>query len=113
MRANGAYTCLVSGGFTLFTTRVAEMIGFQENRANELLDELLSTAMEPAPDYRGSTSAPAAEQRAAAPALAIVKVDLGLRNRELRTAADVEALVDEVRKRLLDKINQGVRVRLS
>src|SRR3954469_23672492 len=37
MRANGAYTCLVSGGFTLFTTRVAEMIGFQENRANELL----------------------------------------------------------------------------
>ena len=39
MRANGAYTCLVSGGFTLFTTRVAEMIGFQENRANELLVE--------------------------------------------------------------------------
>jgi len=37
MRAHGAYTCLVSGGFTLFTTRVAEMIGFQENRANELL----------------------------------------------------------------------------
>ncbi len=39
MRANGAYTCLVSGGFTLFTTRVAELIGFQENRANELLVE--------------------------------------------------------------------------
>src|SRR4051812_40328261 len=37
MRAHGAYTCLVSGGFTLFTTRVAELIGFQENRANELL----------------------------------------------------------------------------
>jgi phosphoserine phosphatase len=36
MRANGAYTCLVSGGFTLFTARVAEMIGFQENRANVL-----------------------------------------------------------------------------
>jgi phosphoserine phosphatase len=36
MRANGAYTCLVSGGFTLFTARVAELIGFQENRANEL-----------------------------------------------------------------------------
>jgi len=36
MRANGAYTCLVSGGFTLFTKRVAELIGFQENRANEL-----------------------------------------------------------------------------
>ncbi|UGV25805.1 phosphoserine phosphatase SerB [Rhodopseudomonas boonkerdii] len=36
MRANGAYTCLVSGGFTLFTAKVAELVGFQENRANEL-----------------------------------------------------------------------------
>jgi phosphoserine phosphatase len=36
MRANGAYTCLISGGFTLFTNAVAAMIGFQENRANEL-----------------------------------------------------------------------------
>ena len=37
MRANGAYTCLVSGGFTLFTSAVAAKIGFQENRANELV----------------------------------------------------------------------------
>jgi phosphoserine phosphatase len=37
MRAHGAYTCLISGGFTLFTNAVAAMIGFQENRANELL----------------------------------------------------------------------------
>jgi phosphoserine phosphatase len=36
MRANGGYTCLISGGFTLFTNAVAAMIGFQENRANEL-----------------------------------------------------------------------------
>src|SRR5438552_6943428 len=36
MRANGAYTCLISGGFTLFTSAVAAIIGFQENRANEL-----------------------------------------------------------------------------
>jgi phosphoserine phosphatase len=36
MRANGAYTCLISGGFTLFTNAVAAKIGFQENRANEL-----------------------------------------------------------------------------
>jgi len=36
MRAHGAYTCLISGGFTLFTNAVAAMIGFQENRANEL-----------------------------------------------------------------------------
>jgi phosphoserine phosphatase len=37
MRAHGGYTCLISGGFTLFTNKVAAMIGFQENRANELL----------------------------------------------------------------------------
>jgi phosphoserine phosphatase len=36
MRAHGAWTCLISGGFTLFTSAVAAMIGFQENRANEL-----------------------------------------------------------------------------
>jgi phosphoserine phosphatase len=36
MRAHGGYTCLISGGFTLFTNAVAAMIGFQENRANEL-----------------------------------------------------------------------------
>jgi phosphoserine phosphatase len=37
MRANGAYTCLVSGGFTLFSERIAGMIGFDENRANRLV----------------------------------------------------------------------------
>jgi phosphoserine phosphatase len=37
MRAHRAYTCLISGGFTLFTTAVAARLGFQENRANELI----------------------------------------------------------------------------
>jgi phosphoserine phosphatase len=37
MRAHGAWTCLISGGFTLFTNAVAAMLGFQENRANGLL----------------------------------------------------------------------------
>jgi phosphoserine phosphatase len=37
MAAHSAYTCLISGGFTLFTNAVAAMLGFQENRANELL----------------------------------------------------------------------------
>ena len=36
MRAHGAYTCLISGGFTLFTNAIAARIGFQENRANQL-----------------------------------------------------------------------------
>jgi len=39
MRAHGAYTCLISGGFTLFTNAVAAMLGFDENRANELIAE--------------------------------------------------------------------------
>jgi phosphoserine phosphatase len=37
MRAHGAYTCLISGGFTLFTSAVAAMLGFHEHRANELV----------------------------------------------------------------------------
>ncbi|MDP9096156.1 MAG: phosphoserine phosphatase SerB, partial [Pseudomonadota bacterium] len=39
MRANGAATALVSGGFTFFTSRVANALGFHENRANVLLDD--------------------------------------------------------------------------
>jgi phosphoserine phosphatase len=37
MRANGAYTCVVSGGFTTFTERLAVALGFDEQRANTLL----------------------------------------------------------------------------
>jgi phosphoserine phosphatase len=50
MRAHGAYTALVSGGFTLFTSRIAEKIGFDENRANVLLVErgrLVGAVLEP------------------------------------------------------------------
>ena len=39
MRANGALTCLVSGGFTLFTGHIAAMIGFDEHRGNRLVVE--------------------------------------------------------------------------
>jgi len=38
MRAHGAYTALVSGGFDVFTSRIAEKLGFHENRANRLID---------------------------------------------------------------------------
>ncbi|WPE20606.1 phosphoserine phosphatase SerB [Shinella zoogloeoides] len=38
MKAKGYYTALVSGGFTVFTSRIAETLGFDENRANILLD---------------------------------------------------------------------------
>lgn len=39
MRARGARTALVSGGFTAFTSVIAEKIGFDENRANILESE--------------------------------------------------------------------------
>ena len=37
MKANRAYTALVSGGFTAFTRHIAQVLGFDENRANSLL----------------------------------------------------------------------------
>lgn len=36
MKANGAYCALVSGGFTVFTGRVAARLGFDEHQANVL-----------------------------------------------------------------------------
>ncbi|MBV9736065.1 MAG: phosphoserine phosphatase SerB [Acidisphaera sp.] len=39
MRAHGALTALVSGGFTYFTARVAALAGFAVHRANTLLDD--------------------------------------------------------------------------
>jgi phosphoserine phosphatase len=39
MRANGAYAALVSGGFTDFTSAIAAKLGFDENRANTLLQK--------------------------------------------------------------------------
>ena len=61
-----------------------------ENEANRILDEILSLGPKPL----------------------IKPLNLGLQNRELASAADVEALLDEIRVKLLDQISQGVRVRL-
>jgi len=50
MRRNGALTCLVSGGFTLFTGRVAAMVGFDQHRGNTLIvenDKLAGRVAEP------------------------------------------------------------------
>jgi phosphoserine phosphatase len=50
MKARGYYTALVSGGFTVFTGPIAETLGFDENRANILLEEggyLTGTVAEP------------------------------------------------------------------
>ena len=37
LRSQGVYTALVSGGFTLFTSRIGATIGFDEDRANTLV----------------------------------------------------------------------------
>ena len=50
MRANGAHTMLVSGGFTLFTRSVGTALDFDETQANELIvegDALAGTVAEP------------------------------------------------------------------
>jgi phosphoserine phosphatase len=50
MRAHGAKTLLVSGGFTFVTKRVAAAAGFDSQQANTLLDDgatLLGTVAEP------------------------------------------------------------------
>jgi phosphoserine phosphatase len=50
MRARGGHAALVSGGFTAFTARIAEVLGFDENRANTLHvdgDVLAGTVAEP------------------------------------------------------------------
>jgi phosphoserine phosphatase len=39
MRARGALTVLVSGGFSFFTAKVAATLGFDEHRSNTLLDD--------------------------------------------------------------------------
>ncbi|MFD2204047.1 phosphoserine phosphatase SerB [Kiloniella antarctica] len=36
MRGHGAYTALVSGGFTYFTSQIKDLCGFDEDRANDL-----------------------------------------------------------------------------
>ncbi len=38
MKAHGAWTALVSGGFDLFTRRIGAMLGFDEEQANRLIE---------------------------------------------------------------------------
>ena len=81
MRAHGTHTCLVSGGFTLFSQRIAAMIGFDENHANTLAigqdGKLTGEVAEPifgrdgklatlaGADLRGSVSTPRRRWRSA------------------------------------------------
>jgi phosphoserine phosphatase len=80
MRAHGAWTALVSGGFDAFTSRIAAKLGFDENRANRLIerDGLLT----------GKVAEPILGRAAKAEALMQISTRLGL------TPADVIAVGD-------------------
>jgi phosphoserine phosphatase len=50
MRRHGAYCILVSGGFSFFTRRIAERVGFHDHQGNELVfehDKLTGEVLEP------------------------------------------------------------------
>ncbi|MFN4143844.1 phosphoserine phosphatase SerB [Aestuariivirga sp.] len=70
MKAHGAHTALVSGGFTPFTAHVAAHLGFDENQANELViaDGLLT----------GEVGHPILGQQAKVEALRRIAARLGL-----------------------------------
>jgi phosphoserine phosphatase len=81
MRAHGAFTCLVSGGFTLFTNRIAAMIGFNESRANTL-------HVDAAGKLTGEVEAPILGREAKVAALRDLTARLGLRREETLVAGD-------------------------
>ena len=66
-------------------------LGRAEDEANELLDRLLSEGTKPL----------------------VVKVNLTLRNREVTNEAEIDALLAEIRERLLEHVRAGARVRLT
>lgn len=65
-------------------------LGRAEDTANEQLDQFLSEGDRPL----------------------IAPVELSLRNREVRTQEEVEALVKEIREKLLEQVRSGMRVRI-
>ncbi|KUM28074.1 phosphoserine phosphatase [Mesorhizobium loti] len=80
MRTNGAWTALVSGGFDVFTSRIAALLGFQENRANRLIEE--------DGKFTGTVAEPILGRAAKAEALLDIAARLGL------TTADAIAVGD-------------------
>ena len=80
MKADGAYCALVSGGFTMFTARVAEILGFHENRANTLLTE--------GETLSGEVGRPILGREAKVEALEQITARLGLSESEVLAVGD-------------------------
>jgi phosphoserine phosphatase len=80
MRRNGGYTCLVSGGFTLFTGPVAKMIGFDEQRGNTLIVD--------GNEFSGRVAEPILGREAKLATLLELRQRLGLTPHETLAAGD-------------------------
>jgi phosphoserine phosphatase len=80
MKANGAFCALVSGGFTVFTSRVAKQLGFDEHRANvlEIADGKLT----------GRVIRPILGREAKLAALIELTTKLGLQSRQTLAVGD-------------------------
>jgi phosphoserine phosphatase len=80
MRRHGAWTALVSGGFTLFTGPVAAQLGFDEHRSNRLLLDGDALA--------GAVADPVLGREAKAQALAEMAAARGVTPREALAVGD-------------------------
>ncbi|QFR33353.1 phosphoserine phosphatase SerB [Ancylobacter sp. TS-1] len=80
MRANGVHTLLVSGGFTLFTERVAAMVGFDAHRANVLVADGES--------FAGLVEEPILGREAKLAALVELRAGLGLSHADTLAVGD-------------------------
>ena len=89
MRANGAWTALVSGGFDVFTSRIAALLGFQENRANRLIEE--------DGRFTGTVTEPILGRAAKAEALLDIAARLGLTTEDAVAVGDGANDLDMIR----------------
>ena len=80
MRAKGAHSVLVSGGFTVFAGKIAEAIGFQESRANVLMID--------GEFFAGTMNEPILGPEAKRAALIEFRSSLGLRHEETLAIGD-------------------------
>ncbi|ANL47521.1 phosphoserine phosphatase SerB protein [Rhizobium phaseoli] len=80
MKSKGHYTALVSGGFTVFTGPIAATLGFNENRANTLLED--------AGVLSGFVAEPILGKQAKVDALNEISVRLGISPKEAIAVGD-------------------------
>jgi phosphoserine phosphatase len=89
MKKHGAWTALVSGGFDVFTSRIAEKLGFDENRANRLIENAGKLA--------GTVAEPILGRAAKAAALEEISARLGLQVSDAIAVGDGANDLDMIR----------------